>query len=217
MNPGSGINGIAQNRNHLPEQDLFFQDIEIVGNGLTSGDSHSATVQSTSKNHVLLNDNFDFVLSTSPSKVGSPTFQNNSGSREGTLIDLVDDNNHSSINGAVTIVDTFEYSNLPVNVGHLVDTRELTAAPSQEDYSNARDSDDEEEVLCVFSSGGSEQHQPLQLGDESTSNQQFDAMDRESEPLISLSSGRGRLGSTDVAVTIGAPGKDRWQSTPKLL
>lgn len=215
MNPGSDTNYTAQNslldNSHRGNDHILIPDLASLGDPTSDADTvlstavthhQQAGIHATVKSHVLLNENFDFVLSTTatsqsngeatiPVFTAVPTI----GPVEGTLIDLVDDGNNAD--AKLTIVDS-HLPNLPTSP--FVDTPET---------------ENDEESLYSFPSGGLEhprqksQQQPLLLEDESSSNHlQFDAMDRESEPLISYSaSGRGRLGSTDVTLTLSVPGK----------
>lgn len=192
-----------------------------VGNGWTT----------SSKDHVFLNESFDFVPTiTDPTQSLSNGV---SGPVEGTLIDLVDDSSSSTPQHESTTVTSGNTinrnpspeKNLIEGVSSLVilDSGEppeeqplisTTTTTTQEvsnhqkrSYNNRRHhssdhSDGDEDILCMYKSSSAADKQRLLIATEHHPSQSLDdGMDRESEPLIAYSS-RGRLGSTDVNVTV---------------
>lgn len=199
-------------------------DSSDTENGWASSTGGGLPTTST-KNHVFLNNSFDFVLPSSSASTSQQPTQpsNDSGLVEGTLIDLIGEGApDASATTAAESVAPENLTNGAVNHHHqLGDEHEsvhlFTSITSQESQPIAGHSDDED-ILCMYSSeSGDKQH----LLSSSNSNNHFDGMDRESEPLISYN--RGRLGSTDVTLTISVPGKlgntewDRREAKGKAL
>lgn len=156
---------------------------------------------SKNNNHVFLNDSFDFVL-PNPTPIvtnGEPV--------EGTLIDLVDaEDAVTSVNSRSPVKNRSE-NNHTSPVGQLIDTGPDRDSATREAVAYNRPhsldeghSDGDEDILCMY-----EKQHLLASHDQNGHPQhhQEDAMDRESEPLIAY--GRGRLGSTDITVSV--PGK----------
>lgn len=196
-------------------------------------------VQHTTKNHVFLNDSFDLVVNGQPKQTppstqlggggGEADSGNSSGGIglvEGTLIDLVDDDDADLVPVTTSSLLLSPTEDVPgqevrnhIETGQLIDhptdpQLNSTVIPSnhQEDNyghsykarprlrqqpSNEETHSDDEDILCAYSAD--KQHLLA-----AENHNHLDTMDRESEPLIAYAA-RGRLASTDL--TLSVPGE----------
>lgn len=243
MNSGDiGPNFLLNHNNHNPAHqhpdDLLIPEVSslAIRDSPTTQENGWAVAQPptnafpavpSSKNHVLLNDSFDFVLpEAKPTTISSAAIaqqstaaavhcvnsSNTGGLVEGTLIDLVGEESNACVERSPENLTNGVNHGASRDIGHHLLDSQLESvqliATSQLNFSseaNAGHSDDED-ILCMYSAGSDTQHL---LADEQNSHHQHhnhqNAMDRESEPLIAYN--RGRLGSTDVTLTISVPGK----------